>query len=235
MPLSISEPTEEQKEITRSFMEKLEQFKKERKEGVATLSFSELKQNMAPEEEGFMENVLSIDPAAYGVASEFLGLDADPHNLIPIQGQKYTWENEEKEIAAQYLPRNVYEAYKEMNEALKKDTGKGLLVKSGYRSPAYQFLTFLYWLQKYDFDIAATLAHSTPPGYSEHGYPPRQAIDFITEDGIIWGDKICFNETKEYAWLLENADKFDFYLSYPENNTKGMIFEPWHWHYKPKT
>jgi D-alanyl-D-alanine carboxypeptidase len=72
------------------------------------------------------------------------------------------------------------------------------------------------------------------PGYSEHGYPPRQAIDFITADGISFGPEKVFDETQEYGWLLKNAQKFGFYLSYPKNNKQEMAFEPWHWHYKAR-
>lgn len=232
MPVSISEITQEQKDIVLSFMEKLEQFKKERKEGVATISFEELKDTLSPDEISFMEDMLKIKPEDYGVSLEFLGYHPVPDDLVAIKGQSYVWEGEEKQIAPQYLPKNIYEAFLEMNKSLKKNTGKELLVKSAYRSPAYQVLTFLYWLQKYDFNIADTLKHSTMPGYSEHGYPPRQAIDFITEEGVIWGDKICFDDTEEYKWLLKNAHKFGFYLSYPEGNPQGIRFEPWHWRHE---
>jgi len=39
-----------------------------------------------------------------------------------------------------------------------------------------------------------------------------------------------FNKTKAYQWLLNNAYKYGFILSYPENN-EYYIYEPWHWRF----
>ena len=63
------------------------------------------------------------------------------------------------------------------------------------------------------------------PGYSEHH--TGRALDI--------GSRDCFPPSSEFAntaafsWLTKNAALFDFYLSYPEGNTQGIIFEPWHW------
>ncbi len=55
----------------------------------------------------------------------------------------------------------------------------------------------------------------------------------MTEEGIPTIDKpLDFVNTQEYKWLLKNANKYGFYLSYPENNLDGITFEPWHWHYE---
>ena len=67
------------------------------------------------------------------------------------------------------------------------------------------------------------------PGYSEHGDPVRQAVDFITTNDNDWRR---FKKTPEYKWLSKNAYKFNFYLSYPKGNKDGIMFEPWHWHYE---
>ena len=40
-----------------------------------------------------------------------------------------------------------------------------------------------------------------------------------------------FASTKAYQWLLNNADKFGFELSFPENHAQGVSFEPCHWRY----
>jgi len=70
------------------------------------------------------------------------------------------------------------------------------------------------------------------PGHSEHGYPPRQAIDFINEEGIN-GEEIPeeFEALPEYAWLHQHAQRFGFALSYPRDNPHNTVFEPWHWHF----
>lgn len=68
---------------------------------------------------------------------------------------------------------------------------------------------------------------SAPPGHSEHhtGY----AVDvgnarnpYLNTD---WA------QTKEYAWMQANAGQFGFELSFPQGNSQGVSFEPWHWRY----
>ena len=41
---------------------------------------------------------------------------------------------------------------------------------------------------------------------------------------------IDFETTTEYAWLQNNAYKYGFTLSYPENN-EYYVYEPWHWRF----
>jgi len=67
---------------------------------------------------------------------------------------------------------------------------------------------------------------SADQGYSEHQL--GTTIDFTTEKtGANFSQ---FDETEESAWLLENAYRFGFTLSYPENNSFYQ-FEPWHWRF----
>ena len=42
-----------------------------------------------------------------------------------------------------------------------------------------------------------------------------------------------FENSKEFAWLTENAYKYGFILRYPKDyvNIHGFIYEPWHWRY----
>jgi LAS superfamily LD-carboxypeptidase LdcB len=101
---------------------------------------------------------------------------------------------------------------------------------SGYRSPAYQIFVFLWYLKFYKFNFPQTIKRAAIPGYSEHGFPERQAIDFITEDGSpSEKNPSDFEKTVEYRWLRKNADKFNFYETNPKNNNLGTMFEPWHW------
>jgi len=227
--LSISKNDEGMVEI---FLEKLEILKAERKDDLVLITRDELEKMLNEEEKIFMDRVLDINPKEFGILTLPLKNNYPREKMTAIRGQKYTWKEKEIEIPTQYLPQKTYKAYMKMNKNLKKDTGRGVLIKSGYRSEAYQLLTFLYWLSKNKFDLALTLRGVALPRYSEHGYPPKQGMDFVTEDGISQGNEICFDETKEYKWLLKNGERFGFYLSYPKNNPFGMIFEPWHWHYE---
>ena len=78
---------------------------------------------------------------------------------------------------------------------------------------------------------ADTLKRVALPGYSEHGYPLRQGVDIGTFEPV--KDIKDFVKTEEYKWLKNNASQFGFYLSFPKGNKSGVMFEPWHWHYKP--
>jgi len=69
-------------------------------------------------------------------------------------------------------------------------------------------------------------AFSADQGYSEHQL--GTAVDFITTG--LGGELEGFENTPAYIWLIQNAHKFGFALSYPEGN-QYYVFEPWHWRY----
>ena len=132
----------------------------------------------------------------------------------------------------QYLPQNVYEPYERMMAAMRQDIGKRLLVESGYRSQACQLYTYLYYLPKHHYSLVETGHWVALPGYSEHGAPHKQAIDFINEEGINGEDNPEeFERLPEYAWLSQRARDFGFELSFPRG-TPGSAFEPWHWRHE---
>lgn len=118
-----------------------------------------------------------------------------------------------------------------MNKEIEKDIGKKLLIQYGHRSPARQVFIFFDVLarENFNFDFNKALKRVCFPDYSEHVCSKRQAIDFMTEDGIR-GDG--FYMTEEYGWLKNNANKFGFYESYPKDNKLGIMYEPWHWHFE---
>ena len=118
---------------------------------------------------------------------------------------------------------------------MQKDIGKRLYVESGYRSSAYQLYLFVSYLKNHSYSIKETAKFVALPGYSEHGDPQHQAIDFINENGINQDRPKEFENLPEYQWLLANAGKFGFVLSYPRNSKEGITFEPWHWRYDEKT
>jgi len=213
-------------------MEKLEKEREKNADFLPVMRLGYLYGLLDKEERAFVKKFLKIEPSAYGHTQPYLGVKPVPLFMKKIENQTYLWKGEEKEIPAQYLPFRAWWAYRKLNKAIGKDIGKPLLIKSGYRSSAYQILTFLYYLvQKHNFDYKKTLSLVALPGYSEHGCPDIQGIDFITTDGVIAGPEISFDKTKEYQWLLKNASKYRFYLSYPKNNKYNLTYEPWHWHY----
>jgi len=113
------------------------------------------------------------------------------------------------------------------NEA-KKD-GIYLVFLSGYRSINLQNEIF-YSLKSFRNQVAAERARvSAPPGYSEHstgfaidiGDATQRETDFEKE----------FENTDAFRWLLKNAAKFHFKLSFNKDN-KYIDYEPWHWRYE---
>ena len=115
-----------------------------------------------------------------------------------------------------------------MREEARKD-GIYLVFLSGYRSINLQKDIF-YSLKSIRNQEAAERARvSAPPGYSEHstgfaidiGDATQRETDFETE----------FENTEAFSWLIENAAKFHFKLSFNKDN-KYIDYEPWHWRYE---
>lgn len=197
------------------------------------LTWEQLYAPLPADQQAFLDAFRALKAAELGATSHYFGeLTADP-DLVPVGAQQTTKDGATKALDPQYLPRPVFEAYQRMMEAMQRDLGKRLLVESGYRSPAYQLYLFLYYMPKHDFSIVETNRFVALPGHSEHGYPPRQAIDFINEEGVNGEDHPEeFEALPEYAWLQQHAREYGFALSYPRDNSYHTSFEPWHWHFE---
>lgn len=99
---------------------------------------------------------------------------------------------------------------------------------SGYRSHDYQLGIFARKLVRGQ-TVAQILTVNAAPGYSEHhggcaldigapGEPPAEE---------------SFEHTAAFAWLTRRAGDFGFAMSYPRDNPHGIVYEPWHWCYRP--
>ncbi|MBU0677998.1 MAG: D-alanyl-D-alanine carboxypeptidase family protein [Verrucomicrobia bacterium] len=123
------------------------------------------------------------------------------------------------------LEQSAAESWIAMCNAAERD---GVLLEpvSGFRSVEYQaglLRSKLEEGQPLD-DILQVMA---VPGYSEHH--TGCAIDINTP-----GCEACeeeFEDSAAFAWLSKHAGAFGFTLSYPKNNPRGVIYEPWHWCY----
>ena len=104
-----------------------------------------------------------------------------------------------------------------------KEDGLALLGQSAYRSFGTQSELKASYLVTYG---SGANKFSADQGYSEHQL--GTAIDF-TNSGL-GGQLEGFDRTPEYLWLLENAHKYGFILSYPAGNAYYK-FEPWHWRF----
>ena len=219
----------EEKEIVTSILKKVEEKKGENS---SVVSFEYFLGLLNGKEKALVKKLMAVKPREYGFKGDYLGIGDVPNNLVSVRGQKFQRDGKVGEIGIQYLPRQVYSAYKRLNLSLYRETGKKLLVESGYRSPACQMITFLRYLNFYKFDFEKTIKRVALPGYSEHGSPESQAVDFMTVEGSPSDERpLDFVKTGEYRWLLKSAKGFGFYLSYPRKNKTGIMFEPWHWRF----
>jgi len=220
-------------------IEKLAPLIKERDEqqNLSTLTFSELYAPLNKEERKFLKSFQKLDGKKLGVKIPYRGIATGKEELYVVKWQKMTvtkdGKTEEKILPPQFVPPNVYEQYLSMMMAMEKDIGKRLLIESCYRSSAYQLYLFIYYLKNHDYSIRETVKFVALPGYSEHGSPAHQAIDFINAEGINGEDNPQeFEDLEENQWLLKNAGAFDFVLSYPKDAGSGITYEPWHWRYE---
>ncbi|MBM4103084.1 MAG: M15 family metallopeptidase [Planctomycetes bacterium] len=198
---------------------------------IAALSFEELYLPLNGEERAFLRQFQNLDTRLLNITIPYQGIPSKTPDLVVIKGQMMKLaENKTQEIPPQFLPRDVYNAYMAMTAAMKKDIGRMLYVESGYRSAAYQLYLFVFYLKNHDYSIRETARFAAWPGYSEHGQPIHQAVDFVNERGIDGqNDPAAFEALEEYQWMLRHAERYGFKLSYPHGSK--MAFEPWHWHY----
>tara|TARA_B100000745_G_scaffold275300_1_gene204709 strand:- start:344 stop:1255 length:912 start_codon:yes stop_codon:yes gene_type:complete len=98
-----------------------------------------------------------------------------------------------------------------------------LRVLSAYRSFDEQAQLKGQYLQTYG-EGANTF--SADQGYSEHQL--GTAVDFTIP--ALAGQLAGFGDTEAYQWLLDNAYKHGFILSYPKDNA-FYVYEPWHWRF----
>ena len=204
---------------------------------VNLLTFEELYVPLNREQRAFLDWIRSLTPEDAGGVHVPLG--AAPHTLAAferIESQAYTDSQHQRIVLdPQYLPDRVLAAYRRLASAMERDIGRRLLVESGYRAPAYQLYLFCFYLPTHDMSVRETNRFVALPGYSEHGAPQRQAIDFINNDGVNGdGKPESFEALPEYHWLQQHAQEYGFALSYPRDNPWATSFEPWHWHYEER-
>lgn len=119
----------------------------------------------------------------------------------------------------------AYPYFQKMIEDAKKQN-IDLFVVSAFRSFGEQSALKNGYLVKYG---SGANQFSADQGYSEHQL--GTALDLTTKD--LGANFTSFGGTDAYEWLLENAHKYGFALSYPEDNTYYQ-FEPWHWRFVGK-
>ncbi|SHK24409.1 LD-carboxypeptidase LdcB, LAS superfamily [Anaerobranca californiensis DSM 14826] len=108
-----------------------------------------------------------------------------------------------------------------------KEQGITLYVASAFRDYETQKQIYNNHVLKYGEEMANRV--SAKPGTSEHQL--GTTVDFVDRpEGTL---SQSFANTPAGKWLMENAYKYGFVLSYPEGKESitGYIFEPWHYRY----
>ncbi len=135
------------------------------------------------------------------VPSQYRYSDAK-HNMVATQVWPYMQRMLDA-AAAEKVQIYVYSSYRSFNEQT--------AIKSGY---------------KVTYGAGTANSFSADQGYSEHQL--GTAADFIAPG--LGGQLDGFDETASYKWMVANAYKYGFVLSYPANNSY-YVFEPWHWRF----
>ena len=125
------------------------------------------------------------------------------------------------------LDAEAFAAWQAMQSAAATD-GIVLQIVSAYRSFDYQKQLFMRKLARGD-SLDTILQVNAAPGYSEHH--TGRALD-IGCPGFPYLE-VIFENSPAFLWLQENAASFNFHMSFPQGNTRGIQYEPWHWCYRP--
>lgn len=148
----------------------------------------------------------------------FLNENYVPPKLVTIPPQYLFIKDKPVEIHEKVWPH-----LQSMLESAKSQ-GVTILVASGYRSFSTQ--ETLKSAYKVTYGTGTANKFSADQGYSEHQL--GTTLDFTTEE--IGGNLVGFEKTTAYTWLINNAHKYGFVLSYPKGNTY-YVYEPWHFRF----
>lgn len=176
--------------------------------------FSEIKSTV-----GTLEKLSATDPELLKKYSKvyFLNEHYVPISLADISENYRSTKSTNFKILSEVLP-HLEDMVNAGNEA-----NIGVRAQSAYRSFATQYnLKAAY---KVTYGVGAN-TFSADQGYSEHQLGTAVDLTTVKTDGGLDG----FDKTPEYKWLLENAYKYGFIISYPAGNAYYK-FEPWHWRF----
>ncbi|MGR3278544.1 D-alanyl-D-alanine carboxypeptidase family protein [Acaryochloris marina NIES-2412] len=123
------------------------------------------------------------------------------------------------------LNKDAAEAFEKMREDAATQ-GLDIRAVSSHRSVADQQKLWENQVKKQGSEAAAAKI-SAPPGHSEHH--TGLAVD-VGNNQNPYLNKTWAN-TSEYQWMQENAGRYGYELSFPEDGSGAAGFEPWHWRY----
>ena len=124
------------------------------------------------------------------------------------------------------LHPDAAEFYRLLKQAAARE-GVNIKLVSGFRSIAAQ-QKIIDNKRKTGQTDAQIFKVNTKAGYSEHHTGYAFDIDDVNNPANL---SESFDKTKAYAFMVNNAKKYGFELSYPKGNTTGINYEPWHWRF----
>ena len=172
----------------------------------------------------------------YSKVGEFTKSELDFLELVFYEdGQRYGFMGQKplKEITDQVkkkdvikIPRSGNYLYKERSIEIygniKKELGDKVILTSGIRSVMKQFLLFLNKTYESKGNLSLASRSLAPPGYSFHGNG-----DF--DVGQAGYGKLNFTGTFTETEVYKRLSELGYLkLRYPEDNTLGVRYEPWH-------
>ncbi|MCB8986247.1 MAG: M15 family metallopeptidase [Ardenticatenaceae bacterium] len=171
------------------------------------------------------DDLLTLVTLTYGLSRDYA-----PQDLVPLSDYfpvdvTLGYPTEIREVAIGPLVDMV---------TAMQEAGLQPQIISGYRSYYAQSVAFSKWLEQNP--DSATIV-SAPPGHSEHqlgtavDFGSPELADVVGEPDIEF--HTYFFKTSEGAWLLENAHRYGFTLSYTRETFEltGLYYEPWHYRY----
>lgn len=123
----------------------------------------------------------------------------------------------------QRMERRAATQWREIAVAARSD-GAVLLMISAFRSFEYQRKIIERKLAE-GLTLDQITKSSALPGYSEHH--TGRAIDIGTPGSEPLTE--AFELTPAFDWLTRRGREFGFSMTYPRNNSFGIMYEPWHW------
>ena len=214
------------------------------------VTLDNLKTALNPIEKMFVDRILAVPAKDLGAKWQWYGTDA-PSELVKVPNKVFDVPNAKEpfETGPQWYPKAAQADFDAMVAQMKNDIKKEIWNDSGYRSPGKQAYLFIKYLADDSEDgnkysLTENAKWVTMPGYSEHGYGKTPAFDFalnggdslfLKPDGKTMSNEesaALIEQSDEYKWMVANASKYHFVLSYPRNNPLGMGFEPWHWRWE---
>lgn len=169
---------------------------------------------------GTLEKLAELEPELLQKYSKvyFLNEHYSPERLKNIPEEYLYFEDRPEEVDARMWP-----FLDDLLEEAEED-GIELYIYSAYRSFGEQSSLKSAYTVSYG---SGANQFSADQGYSEHQL--GTTVDLITP-GVGGTLNNGFSQTETYQWLLDNAHKYGFTLSYPEGN-QYYVFEPWHWRF----